>query len=117
MARFKKGRSGNPKGRPKGSLNKDNPKKKLQQALSSNYDIKDLKKLILEYITDDDTKMSSKDIKDLLKLAMDVEVKLLKIAFEEEKEKTNFSTSAHDQDEDFDEDDDDPIPQVSLKAQ
>ncbi|QDP59441.1 MAG: hypothetical protein GOVbin4162_15 [Prokaryotic dsDNA virus sp.] len=113
MSRFRKGKSGNPKGRPKGSLNKDNPQTKLKQALSNGYDIKKLKALILEYISDENTKMSPKDIKDLLKLALDAEIKLLRIAFDQDEKSKPLSE--HEEDLDFDDDDDD-VPEVSLKA-
>ncbi len=111
MARFKKGKSGNPRGRPKGSLNKDNPQRKLQQALSNGYDIRKIKELIMDYISDENTKMSPKEIKDLLKLALDAEIKLLRIALDQE---DKLSPSSEEED-DF-EDSDDEVPKVSLKA-
>lgn len=113
---FKKGdKNINRGGRPKHSLNKANPQKKLVQAMSNGYDIKDLKRLIIEMIKDKEVKLSEKAVVDLLKLAMTNEVELIKIAFKQEVEDGKEKASAKkDSDKKDEEDDDGAI--FSLKA-
>lgn len=102
---FKKGDDNiNRRGRPKNSLNKSNPQRKLQQALAHGYDVKKLKALILDLLTDKDIKLSAKERTDILRMALDTEVKLLKLAFDEdvggEDDKPKVSEEVEDEDDD-----------------
>ena len=81
---FVKGQSGNKKGRPRHSLNRNNPQRKLQMALANGYDLKDLKVLIIEMLKDKELKLTPKERTDILRMALDTEYKLLKLAFDEE---------------------------------
>ena len=63
MAKFKKGQSGNPNGRPKGSLNRSTEQMKLTIARAVNDQLSELKKDLDEIRKDDPAKALALSIK------------------------------------------------------
>lgn len=98
MAKFKKGQSGNPNGRPRGVRNKNTPAGMVERALKNGYDLVDIKRLIMDLVSNPDTKMSAAQIERLIKTAVDLEVKLIEL----EHKYAGNEDSKPSQDDDYD---------------
>ena len=85
--------------------------------MANGYDMKDLKRVLIDIIKDDAAKLSAKDMKDLLKLAMETELKLMQMSFENDiDDKDAKKSKKSEKNEDSDEDEDGNIVEFSLKA-
>lgn len=104
---FKKGDERiNRRGRPKNSKNKRNPNEKLQRALQNGWDMRDLKEMAKEIISEEGDKYTAAQRSQLLKTLFDVELKLMELDMKHNKDEkeagTNPSQSSSQDDDDTD---------------
>lgn len=99
MAKFEKGVSGNKRGRPKGSLNKNTPQQILVKALSNGADLKDLKGLGLSLIDPKGGKLSDAQVVNVWKTLVDAELKLIELGLKYEPSTEKDITPDDDEDD------------------